>query len=147
MSDIRLIWNNNTATGDFAMSGGALATGCDLETAVLISLFTDRRADPGDEIPASMRTDPRGWWSDTFDGEQIGSKLWQIAGRICNQDTCNWARDQIATSLQWMIEDGVAASVTPRVWLGGKGRINMSVQIVEPSGKASLFGYYWSQEG
>ena len=48
-----------------------------LRSAVLISLFTDRRAEPGD-VPEGE--DPRGWWADVLgeEGDRIGSRLWLI---------------------------------------------------------------------
>jgi phage gp46-like protein len=142
MSDIRIIWNPATAAGDFQMAGSGLELGHDLETAVLISLFTDARADPDDLMPDSQRADPRGWWAD-----DIGSKLWQIFWRQVNQDTVNWARGECTRALQWLLDDGVAASVDVAARIAGKGRIGVSITITEPNGKASIYRYAWQQEG
>ena len=59
MGDIRIVWDPVTGTGDFNMIGSGLELGHDLETASLISLFTDAQADPGDIV---YDTDPRGTW-------------------------------------------------------------------------------------
>ena len=47
MSDILTTWEPWLLTGDWALDGPDLAIGSDLETSVIISLFTDRLALPG----------------------------------------------------------------------------------------------------
>ena len=58
MSDITTTWTVETGTGDWSIMGGALASGDDLASAVLISLFTDRIADDSD-IPPDGSDDRR----------------------------------------------------------------------------------------
>ena len=50
MGDIRIVWDPTTGTGDLNMLGSGLELGFDLETASLISMFTDARSDPGDMV-------------------------------------------------------------------------------------------------
>ena len=79
MSDIGLFWDRDSA--DFAIEANDLATDDGLETAVSLSLFTDRRAEDGDALP-SGDADRRGWWGDDFpavDGDRMGSRLWLLA--------------------------------------------------------------------
>ena len=45
MADIRLVWNPASAIADIRIIDGQVETGQDLETAVLISLFTDHVVD------------------------------------------------------------------------------------------------------
>ena len=45
--DIQMKFDPERQTGDFVLLGGDLAIDRDLETAILVSLFTDRRADAG----------------------------------------------------------------------------------------------------
>jgi phage gp46-like protein len=108
---IRLVWDAANGCADFAMSGAQLAVGNDLDTAVLISLFTNQVADPADLLPPGEGNDARGWWADFYQSDQIGSRLWQAFWRVHNQDTLNWARNTSSRALQWLIDDGVAASV------------------------------------
>lgn len=51
-----------------------------LDTAVIISLFTDRRALEDDATP-DFTENRRGWWGDTYDAQQrpIGSRLWLLS--------------------------------------------------------------------
>jgi phage gp46-like protein len=144
--DIRIVFDPASCTGDFAMLGSGLELGNELQSAVLISLFTDRVADSDDVLPPGQATDPRGWWADTYEGDQIGSKMWQVFWRQTTQDTLNWVTDTANKALQWMIDDGVAAAVTVTPQFLGKGRIGMTVVITEPNGKRSPFTCAWAQE-
>lgn len=95
--------------GDWVMSGPSLKSGDDLQTAVLISLFTDRLALPSDPTPDGDR---RGWWGDDPQDtkHRIGSRLWLLDRVKGPQDVPQRAHDYAAESLQWMIEDGVVSS-------------------------------------
>ena len=83
MADITTTWSPYNLRGDWTVSNGSLASGNDLETAVIISLFTDRRAAPSDVIPDGTG-DPRGWWADVDTNgnlDEWGSRLWLIDRR------------------------------------------------------------------
>ncbi|NCB53153.1 MAG: hypothetical protein EOM54_14955, partial [Clostridia bacterium] len=60
--DIQIQWNSADHRGDFLLdnTGADLSSDKGLETAVIVSLFTDRRAD-GEELPPNEKT-KRGWW-------------------------------------------------------------------------------------
>jgi phage gp46-like protein len=146
MGDIRLIWDPSTATADFNIVDHSLELGHDLETAILISLFTDATASPDDVIPPDISKDPRGWWANIYETQPIGSKLWQAFWRVRNDDTLNWARNTAQIALQWMIDDGVAQSVTVQPQFYGSGGLALTIYIVEPSGDNSVYRYAWAQE-
>jgi len=114
MSDIKTIWDVPNSRGDWIMAGAQLASGDDLQTAVLISLFTDRLAAADDEIPDGTQN-RRGWWADQQpDGnvDLIGSRLWLIDRRVSpTTKTLNDAQNYAKEALQWLIDDGVAASI------------------------------------
>jgi phage gp46-like protein len=69
--------------------------------------------------------------------------------RPATPDTLNWVNDTASKALQWMIDDGEAASVTVDSQFNGKvkGQIDMTVLIVEPTGKRTPFTYAWKLEG
>ena len=153
MSDIRLVWDPVIGTADFAMAGLGLLSGKDLETAVIISLFSDAQSEPGDIV---YDADPRGWWADTYAAledpaltslpdDRIGSKLWQVFARPRNQDTLNWMRDQILKALNWMLIDSVASAidVVPQYTIpGGVGaRVTITAK-----GVPTVYDFAWSQE-
>ncbi|MFP4891218.1 phage GP46 family protein [Paraburkholderia sp. EG304] len=106
MADVTTIWDIPDMRGDWAMAGPSLQSGDDLQTAVLISLFTDRLALPSDATPDGDR---RGWWGDD-PLYPIGSRLW-LLGRVKGPlDVPQRAQDYAQEALQWMIDDGVVAS-------------------------------------
>lgn len=68
MADIQTVWDTSNGKGDYALKNGSLLSGKDVETSVLISLFTDRLAGINDELPDATnntKNDRRGWWADT----------------------------------------------------------------------------------
>jgi phage gp46-like protein len=153
MGDIRIVWDPATGTGDLNMLGSGLELGCDLETASLVSMFTDARSDPGDIV---YDTDPRGWWADTYSGledpaliaipdDRIGSKIWQAFARPRTQDTLNWLRDEAIRCHGWMVTDGVASAVDATTFFTSQGGIGAIVTIAA-NGVPNVFHYVWSQE-
>lgn len=106
MSDTSSVWVPALGRGDWVLLGSTLQTGNDLQTAMLISLFTDRIANEDDVIPDGSG-DPRGWWGDAGEEYPIGSRLW-LLGRAKHTDaTAALARDYINEALAWFIADGV----------------------------------------
>lgn len=138
---------------DVYMRNDDIATDDGLATAVLCSLFFDRRCEI-DELPPGQ-TDRRGWWGDEFnpDGDDgIGSKLWLLAREKPTPSILARAETYAEESLSWMIQDQVAASVTVSAEFGKLGRLDglalfLSVVIVRPDGtKAPLkYGVLWDQ--
>ena len=56
--------------------------------AVIISLFTWRRADANDDLDSSEKY---GWWADQFSdvvNDKIGSKLWQLQRKKIDDGIC-----------------------------------------------------------
>jgi len=83
----------------------------DLPRSVLISLFTWRRANPDDDLPASNKY---GWWGDSYPTElndRIGSRLWLLSRAKMLPETVARAEEYATEALQWLIDDGVADSV------------------------------------
>ncbi|MDE3022268.1 MAG: phage GP46 family protein [Pseudomonadota bacterium] len=109
MSDISTVWNPAQGYGDFSIAGTQLQSGNDLQTAIFISLFSDRMANPDDVIPDGAG-DPRGWWGDLGQDFPIGSRLWLLDRSKLTQSVANQARDYIQEALQWLIDDEVVAS-------------------------------------
>jgi len=111
MSDITSVWNPETGHCDYQIAGGAFLTGKDVETAVLVSLFTDRLAEVNDVLPDARPGYPgnrRGWWGDDPQN-LIGSRLWlldRVKGPLA---VASQAEHYATEALQWMIDDGVVA--------------------------------------
>jgi phage gp46-like protein len=93
-----------------------------LNTAVLISLFTHRKALPDDPLPDEQSRDREGWWADSYAENEdiIGSRLWLLRRSKATQNTLNQAKIYAEEALQWLIDDGVAKSVTVEVEAQGE---------------------------
>lgn len=146
MPDIATAWDPAAAGGDWRLAGPDLAAGDDLASAVLISLFTDRRAEDGDRAPAGA--DLRGWWGDLGRTRPLGSKLWLLERAKQTEATRLAAEDYARDALQWLIEDGVAAAVDVAASWQGPGFLGVVVVVTEPSGGAArTFNYQWAWKG
>jgi len=142
VSDIKTVWSGTTA--DWAIDGTQLAQGDDLATAIIISLFTDRREVSDDLLPDASN-DRRGWWADG--AVRIGSRLWLLMRAKRTQDTLQQAQDYIAEALQWLIDDGVVARFDTSVeWVGGN-RLSAKVVAVKNDGTAQENRFSWVWNG
>ena len=145
MTDMRIAWDtvDGVPRGDLALTTGDVATDEGLETAVLISLFTDRRALASDELPAGG-TDRRGWWGDVeppAEGDEIGSRLWLLRREKRTADVLNRAREYAREALQWLLDDQVATAVAVDVEYINTDWLALLVRITRPDG-GELDGRY-----
>lgn len=114
--DLLLTWSNETGDADLSLIDldADLSTDQGITTAVLLSLFTDRRAEPDDQPPSGDARDRRGWWADQFaeiEGDRIGSRLWLLDRSKRSNETLLRAKEYVREALAWMVEDRVVASV------------------------------------
>jgi phage gp46-like protein len=94
-------------------AGNAFGLAADnaLNTAILLSLFTWRRATDYDKLPSG--NDPMGWWGDTVDLDEyeqpLGSRLWLLQRATLNAATARLAEDYAREALQPLINQGAVA--------------------------------------
>ena len=113
MADIRLFYLGIDEGCDIASSLPGLEEDDGLDTAVIVSLFTDRRAEESDHFDG----DPRGWWGDALAVNDdrpvpLGSRLWLLAREKQHPAVLRKAEAFARQALQWMLDDGVADSIT-----------------------------------
>lgn len=128
---------------DLNLVNGSLDEDHSLETAVILSLFTDRRADADDILPEGGG-DRRGVWSDTFatiDGDLQGSKLWLLSREKQLPDVANRARQYAEEALVWLIEDGIAAEINVTAESVAQSVLGLGVEIVKPEGDSIGFKF------
>ena len=81
-----------------------------LVRAVIMSLFTWRRANDDDVLPnqgGGQRGSRMGWWGDSFPpapNDRIGSRLWLLSRAKLTDATAPLARSYATEALQWLIE-------------------------------------------
>ncbi|MBU9359549.1 phage GP46 family protein [Burkholderia multivorans] len=143
MSDITVIWDVDNSRGDWEFVAPALVTGNDLSSAVLISIFTDRMANRDDLIPDGT-DDPRGWWGDIGEDKPIGSRLWLLDRSKQTQEVLNNARDYIFEALQWLVDDGVVASIDVQTQWVRDTFLGAQITLYQPSGPNITLSYAWA---
>ncbi len=110
-ADVEIKFNPDTREGDITLGKGDLIRDNGLVTAVIISLFTDRRANDSDNFD---NDDQKGWWGDQVsevEGDLIGSRLWLLNRSAARENVSILAKEYIFEALEWMIEDGVVAKI------------------------------------
>lgn len=126
MTDIALKMFQDSPTSaprfDIAFGSYDVATDDGLRTAVLLSLFTDRRAENDDAVEDDDR---RGWHAHP----KRGSRLWLLARAKETPDTLSRAKTYTEEALAWLVDDGVARSVTVEAEWIGRGWIGLRVTI------------------
>ncbi|RDU99237.1 phage GP46 family protein [Trinickia dinghuensis] len=146
MSDFKIVWDAANARGDWQVLAGDIATGDDLETALLLSLFTDREAAPDDEIPDGSG-DRRGWWGDDDSGDDTGptgSRLWLLSRRKSPTDkTLTDAYDYVVEAIQWLIDTGVVGSFMVVTQWVKPDMLGISITAYQPN-DAAMQSYNWA---
>ncbi len=111
---MKLALNSDTNTIDLFPGNEADTNQGDLTTAIIISLFTDRRAKDDDQLPEAVNLSPfphanmRGWVGDGLAetaGDRIGSRLWLLNREKQTEETRQRAIEYTQEALQWLIDD------------------------------------------
>ena len=129
---------------DLKLENGDFVLDESLETAVLISLFSNRRANESD-LPAGI-SDKQGWWADEFadvEDDEIGSKLWTLARAKATAETIAKAEAFCNDALLWMIEDGVARTVSVLAEYDENQFLLLNITITRPTGENDRFSFLW----
>lgn len=131
---------------------GGLRARAPLETAILLCLASDARAElsNGEQTPDGSN-DPRGWAGDALDADidPLGSKLWLLRRHALNDDTGALAVVYAQSALFTLIKQGVVAKfdVTAEVVLE-IGRLELFVNAFRDDGTLSAetqFALLWEK--
>jgi phage gp46-like protein len=95
MPDIAVRFDPANYRGDFALAGGDIAAGDDLQSLVIVSLFSDRAQ----------------WWGDAYADVLLGSNLYLLRRAKRTTETLLRARDYAQEALAWLITDSIARTV------------------------------------
>lgn len=127
---------DRTIVIDGVATDAGLQSADPLVRAVIISLFTWRRANPDDDLPGSERM---GWWGDTYAspaGDRIGSRLWLLARAKLTAQAITQAEAYAREALQWLLDDGVATSVDVTAERMGLSGLALACTITRAEGGA-----------
>lgn len=155
-----------TWDGDLSLEIPDLARDEDLKTAVLISLFSDRRALIDDVLPDGISiwrgsdgdavpglSGRRGWWADptlpalpTGQADWIGSRLWLLSREKWTPAVAERVRFYAEEALTWLLEDGVATALAVEVERTPFQAIQLYVTITRSGGALwqGRFDWAWS---
>lgn len=142
---IKLAFQPTLGRCDLVRHDGNLETDEGLETAVLISLFTDARVDEP-ELRGGSEIDPRGWWGDAYaraPGDGLGSKLWALARKGVSAETRRLAEDFSREALAWLLADGLAKSITAVALPWRRDGIALRIAIERPRRLAPRWERTW----
>jgi phage gp46-like protein len=145
--DIAILWDNTQGQADWGFANGDLVSTAgftDLQNAVAVSLFTDARADPSFVL---WDGDPRGYWGDSYTATPLGSHLWYLdrAKKVGNTQLLLQARDACKQALQWLLDDGIADTVSVSTQWISANAIGISVTITQPSqSNSTTLQYSWA---
>ena len=138
---ISLVWQSVDA--DIVLDS---LTGDSVTTNVIASLFTDRRAQPSDDLPDGG-TDRRGWWCDTWRSESMGSRLWLLSREKQMQTVLTKTQNYATEALAWMLKAGLIRDYRVTATNPSNGLLLLTVtiklndgSILPMSFKASLNG-------
>jgi phage gp46-like protein len=143
LADLALTWDEQQGAADLSLIDNDLASDRGLETAVLLSLFTDRRAQPDDQPPSGDPNDRRGWWADELaavEGDRIGSRLWLLDRSVNSNETARRAEEYVREALAWLIEDRVVSSIDVQIDTTNKNLL-IGVALQRPGRDAVSFRF------
>lgn len=123
---------------------GDIATDEFFDTAILYSIFGERRASSDEMVEPQLR---RGWIGNGPDFEN-GSKLWLYSQARVTRSVLNSVQDEAEICLQWLVNDGLAVSVDRAVAQLSKGRVILTVTIRRSRDKVIRRSYtLWENTG
>jgi phage gp46-like protein len=93
---------------DIIQNGQMFAKTAGLDTSLLVSLLTDKRASESEQLNSLLR---RGYWGDIFVDYPYGSKLWISANSSLSNLSRNSIIDNVKNSLNWLIQENFADTI------------------------------------
>ncbi len=144
MSAVAIV--GNIGTFDLALDGADLLTDAGLDTAVILSLFCDARADAAEVAPGA---DPRGWWADALatPAASTGSRLWLLRREKQVPEVASRAQEYAHQALVWLVDDGIASRVDVHASFPDADALVIAVTIFRPSSGTPFerrYQYVWS---
>jgi phage gp46-like protein len=128
---------------DIRIENGDLKADNTFETSVMISLFSDRYVDQ-ENLPDGI-TDVAGWWGDLVNenDDPIGSRFRLLyTSKTVNETIVNM-ENYALEALQWMLDEGIAATITASASRTGTFEYSLEIEITKPNGENIPFDFIW----
>lgn len=149
MTDIRILWNQEKQICDWPIVNNDFETDSDIESSILVSLFTWRVAESS-WVGFNGDNNRYGWWGDAFRTWPIGSRLWQLQ-RLKKADIdLKRATDLCYEALKWMTDNNIVTNLVVNcTWDKiNTSRMNIVITCNKPNIsalKAYNFSWAWNQ--
>lgn len=104
MSDVKLYFDEETDSYDFKIVDGDIEVEDSMDTALIVSLFSDARADASEVSASNLR---RGWWGSEVSDiskDNFGSKLWLLSQARQTPTTLNKGINYARLALGWLTQ-------------------------------------------
>jgi phage gp46-like protein len=134
MADVGLIWKDGKGDILINEAGTDLQEDFDLRTSIIVSLFSDSRAQVS-ELP-STDDDPRGWWN-----AEIGSLLWLLQRAKLIERNLEKGKTYIRNALNWLLTERIASDVIVDGAIENLQRFRFTIRVVKTS--ESRFDHLW----
>ena len=109
---------------------------------VVLSVLTDRWAEPSDEVPDSGNPafpERRGYWGDFLSplgpDDRYGSRLWLLEGQALNDETRARARSYVLEGLAWLEAEGIGV-VTVETRIPSRGVLEIFITVTDATTNA-----------
>lgn len=151
MSDVKLTLDEQTGLWDISLANGDLETVESFDTSLVVSLFTDARADVS-EMPIPQLQ--RGFWGDETNDDQTlktGSKLWLLEQARMTSLILNRAINYTTIALNWLIANKYSQqiNVTGEFFAEGqRSGISLNIKIKNANSETESKAYkLWQNTG
>lgn len=112
---------------------GDILTEDQLETAIIVSLFTDKRATPEQVSKPHLR---RGWVGDLETPlDPWGSRLWLLEQARLDREAESIAVDAAKEALGWMVRDEIAISAGARAFRT-ETKLDLRIDLTKPNSRS-----------
>lgn len=136
MLDIKL--TNKTGTYDIDFEDGDFLIDRGLETALVVSLLSDRRANEAQIAQPEFR---RGWIGDlvtSLPGYKLGSHLWLYEQSRTTQETLTGIEDAAKKALDWMLDAELILNVeASATFVVSDSSVLLKITVTSPNGSTS----------
>lgn len=116
----------------------------ELKDAVIISLFTDRRANVGDLAEGDYQY---GWWADTFNDTQIGSRLYLLKREKITETLIPKIDSIVKECLKWLIDDKIVSEIVINTIRTDVYTIQTTIKLIQNNQSALELDYTNIWEG
>lgn len=146
--DMRLTMDDTVGYVDISLADRDVERDAGFETAVLLTIGTDRRAENDDILPD--KSEYRGGWfgdvAPTIPNDKAGCRLWLLRRAKTEAEILPRAREYLLDGFKWMLDDGIVKKIDIQVDRAHDLRTTMLIRIAfyRPEVKPIFYQFYYN---